>query len=102
MFAVIYKWRVKPKSEKQFIEGWSEITEYVVGNFNALGSRLHRASDGLWYAYANWRSFEERNFAFQNMLDIPAREKMNQAIEESFPEIKLELIADLLVSPAEK
>lgn len=102
MFAVIYKWRVKPESEQQFIEGWSEITEYLVGNFNALGSRLHRGSDGLWYAYANWRTFEERDFAFQNMPELPAREKMNRAVEESFPETKLELIADLLVLPGEK
>lgn len=99
MFAVIYRWRIKPEFENQFIESWSEITEYLMKNFGALGSRLHRGSDGLWYAYAQWKSSEDRDFAFQNMPEIPAREKMKQAIEESFPEIKLEIIADFLILP---
>lgn len=102
MFAVIYRWRVKPELESQFIESWSEITEYLLGNFNALGSRLHRGGDGLWYAYAQWRTSEERDFAFQNMPETPAREKMKGAIEESFPEIRLETISDFLILPEKK
>ncbi len=98
MFAVIYRWRIKPEFESQFIESWSEITEYLVGNFGALGSRLHRG-DGLWYAYAQWKTSEMRDYAFQNMPEMPVREKMKQAIEESFPEIKLEIIADFLILP---
>ena len=102
MFAVIYRWRIKPELEKQFIESWSEITEYFLGNFNSLGSRLHRGGDGLWYAYAQWRSSEERSFAFQNMPEMPAQEKMKEAIEESFPEIRLETISDFLILPEKK
>lgn len=102
MFAVIYRWRIKPELEHQFVESWSEITEYLLGNFNALGSRLHRGSDGLWYAYAQWRTLEERDLAFQNMPKMPAREKMIQTIEERFPEIKLETISDYLILPEKK
>lgn len=99
MFAVIYRWRVKPDLESQFTESWAEITEYLLGNFNALGSRLHCGSDGFWYAYAQWRSSEDRDFAFQNMPDIPARAKMNEAIEERFAEIRLETVSDFLILP---
>ncbi len=102
MFAVIYRWRIKPELEMQFIESWSEITEYLLGNFNALGSRLHRGSDGLWYAYAQWRASEERDLAFQNMPKLPAGKKMKEAIAESFPEIRLETISDFLILPEKK
>lgn len=102
MFAVIYRWRIKPELEQQFIESWSKITEYLVGNFNSLGSRLHRSNDGLWYAYAQWRTLAERDLAFQNMPEMPAREKMKEAIEESFPEIRLETISDFLILPEKK
>lgn len=99
MFAVIYRWRIKREFENQFVESWSEITEYIMKNFGTLGSRLHRGSDGLWYAYAQWKSAEERDYAFQNLPEMPVRERMKQAIEESFPEIKLEVIADFLILP---
>lgn len=99
MFAVIYRWRIKPEFENQFVESWSEITEYYMKSFGALGSRLHRGSDGLWYAYAQWKTSEERDYAFQNMPEMPVRERMKQAIEESFPEIRLEIIADFLILP---
>lgn len=99
MFAVIYRWRIKPEFENQFVECWSEITEYYMKNFGALGSRLHRGSDGLWCAYAQWKTSDERECAFQNMPEMPAREKMKEAIEESFPEIRLEIIADFLILP---
>ena len=47
MFIVLYRWRIKPNYEKQFVESWSEITEYFVKNFGAPGSRLHRGDDGI-------------------------------------------------------
>lgn len=97
MFTVIYRWRVKPELEQQFVESWSAITEHYLKNFEgARGSRLHRGSDGIWYAYAQWQSDEHRQKAFQNRPDLPAREKLLEAIEENFPEIRLEIAADFL------
>ncbi|HEY0426808.1 MAG TPA: antibiotic biosynthesis monooxygenase [Pyrinomonadaceae bacterium] len=102
MFTVLYRWRVKPGLERQFIESWSIITAYYRENFaGALGSRLHQGSDGLWYAYARWESNEHRQDAFKKRLNLPERAKMTEAIEESFPEIRLEIISDLL-APTEK
>ena len=102
MFCVIYRWQIKPELEKQFIESWSVITRFYVEKHGGLGSRLHRGEDGLFYAYAQWNSAEEREKAFQNFPDLPAREKMREAILESFPEIRLESVQDLLQFPINK
>ena len=97
MFTVIYRWRIKPEFEQQFVESWSEATGYYLKNSEgALGSRLHRGSDGFWYAYAQWKSDEHRQRAFQTVSEFPARRKMKEAVEESFPEIRLEIVADFL------
>ena len=96
MFCVIYRWRVKPELEKQFVENWSKITEIYIENFGGKGSRLHRGEDGLFYAYAQWNSDEDRQKAFQNFPESSASKKMREAIIESFPEIKLDSITDFL------
>ena len=100
MFTVIYRWRIKSELEQQFVESWSEITaEYYLKCDGALGSRLHRGKDGLWYAYAQWNTAEHRESAFQNIPNMTVREKMKETIEESFPEVRLEIIADFLIFP---
>jgi DNA-binding cell septation regulator SpoVG len=98
MFTVLYKWRLKSHLEQQFIDAWSQITVYYRENGGSHGSRLHRGSDGLWYAYAQWPSDEHRRQAFESIPSHPAREKMREAIEESFDEIHLEIAADHLKS----
>jgi hypothetical protein len=99
MFAALYKWRIRPGLEQQFIDSWSEITVYYRENADSLGSRLHRGSDGFWYGYAQWPSDEVRSAAFGNRPAHPAREKMVEAIEESFDEILLEVASDFLILP---
>ena len=99
MFIVLYRWRIKPEKEAQFIEAWSEITAYYRETFDSLGSRLHRGNDGLFYAYAQWKSIEQRENAFANSPKLKAGEKMREAIEESFPEVRLEMLADFWVFP---
>ena len=96
MFVVLYRWRVKPELETQFIETWSGVTDYFVENFDSLGSRLHRGEDGIWYGYAQWKSSEQRENAFFDSTKFSARDKMHEAILESFPEVQLEIFADYL------
>ncbi|MEP6903111.1 MAG: antibiotic biosynthesis monooxygenase [Actinomycetota bacterium] len=102
MFAVIYRWRVKPEKEQQFIEAWTEITKYYLTTFGALGSRLHRGSDGIFYAYAQWKFAENRTEAFQNAPKFEAGIKLKEAIIEILPEIRLEPLSDLLIFPNKK
>lgn len=96
MFIILYRWRIKPDLEAQFIEAWSEITEFYVNNFDSLGSRLHRGNDGLFYAYAQWKSAEQRENAFNNAPKFEAGIKRREVIEESFPEVYLEIQSDYL------
>lgn len=96
-FAVIYRWRLKPGMEAQFVEAWSRITELYVAHRGGLGSRLHKGPDGIWYAYAQWASAEARTAAFAGpSLDADAAARMRAAIAESFDEIVLQPVADLL------
>jgi heme-degrading monooxygenase HmoA len=97
MFVILYRWRISPEKEAQFIEGWAEITDYYRENFDSLGSRLHRGDDGIFYAYAQWESAEQRQKAFQNSPKFEAANLMREAIEESFPEVRLEILSDYLV-----
>jgi hypothetical protein len=99
MFIVLYRWRIKPDKESQFIAAWSEITAFYRENLDSLGSRLHRGSDGLFYAYAQWKAEEDRENAFENAPELEAGKKMRDAIEERFPEIRLEMLSDFLILP---
>jgi heme-degrading monooxygenase HmoA len=102
MFLVLYRWRLKPEKEKQFVEAWSEVTGFIRTEYDSLGSRLHRGSDGLFYGYAQWKSAEQRKRAFASMPALEGRRKMQEAIEESLPEIILENVSDYLILPEEK
>lgn len=99
MFAVIYRWRIKPELERQFVENWSAVTKYYMENRGGSGSRLHRGADGIWYAYAQWKSAQAREEAFKNVPEMAEREKMSEAVIERLPEITLEVEADFLILP---
>lgn len=96
MLIFLYRWRIKPEKEAQFIEAWAEITAYYRENFDSMGSRLHRGDDGIFYAYAQWKSAEHRDNAFQNSPKSAAGMIMREAIEASFPEVRLEILSDYL------
>lgn len=98
MFVILYRWRIKSGKEAQFINGWSEITAYYRENFDSLGSRLHHGDDGIYYAYAQWSSAAQRDLAFANSPEFKTAKLMREAIEERFPEVKLEILEDYLVS----
>ncbi|MDQ3061562.1 MAG: antibiotic biosynthesis monooxygenase [Acidobacteriota bacterium] len=101
MFVVLYRWRIRPNLEQQFVENWSARTAYLREKYDSLGSRLHRGSDGIWYGYAQWKSAEQREKAFdaESSEVSETSQKMREAIEESFPEIQLEVISDYLILP---
>ena len=98
MLVLLYRWRIKPRFERHFVESGSGITKYYRDNAGSLGSRLHRGNDGIWYAYAQWRSSGQREAAFDKIPDHPAREKLKEAIEEFLGETTLKTEADFLVA----
>lgn len=95
-FAVIYRWRLAPGKEGQFVDAWSRVTDFYVRHHGGLGSRLHRGDDGLWYAYAQWpdAATRERAFAREELAD--AHEAMRDAVAERLPPILLDPIAGSL------
>lgn len=97
-FCVIYRARVHPDKEAQYIAAWSRLTMLIRTQRGGLGSRLHRGNDGLWYAYAQWESAEKRAAAFaMPAVDPAAQADMADAIIESFPEILLDPVEDQLM-----
>ena len=58
MFIAIYSFQVKPEKESEFIETWEKLTELIYKHEGSLGSRLHKASETEYIAYAQWPSNE--------------------------------------------
>jgi hypothetical protein len=99
MLVVLYRWKINVGMEQQFIEAWSERTAFIRESYDSLGSRLHRGNDGFFYGYAQWKSVEQREKAFQMQNDSEAGKRMSEAIAETLPEIILETLTDFLVHP---
>lgn len=67
----------------------------------ALGSRLHRAEDGTWVAYAQWPSKAawEKSRSSES-VDPEASRMMLEAEVEAFPPVLLTPVADFLQTGA--
>ena len=99
-FMVIYRWRLHPGREQQFIDCWSRNTPIIAERCGGLGSRLHRAEDGSWLAYAQWpdRATWERSYSVPDWRTEAEHRQWAEAVAETFPRILLEPVADLLVT----
>lgn len=97
MFAVIYRWRVAPDKESEFQEAWELVTREFVANAGSLGSRLHRSSDGVLVAYAQWPSRAAWETAAVTSGEGRAALAILRAAEERFEPIHLEVVTDQLV-----
>lgn len=96
-FVVLYRWRVRPGHEGEFASGWERISQAYKRDRGALGARLHRGEDGIWYSYAVWPSREVRAEAFAaGSPDPSASALVNEATEAYLGETVLNIVADLL------
>jgi quinol monooxygenase YgiN len=103
VFVVLYRWRTKPGTDERLRAAWLSATKKIMARHGALGSRLHRAEDGSWVAYAQWpdRGSWERMRAsppaapedFAVMSDIAADHG-----EFPFPYLTMELTDDAFIS----
>ncbi|MFG2296168.1 antibiotic biosynthesis monooxygenase [Streptomyces sp. NPDC048603] len=98
MFAVIYRWRLREGMEDTFADGWHRVTKAIHAQCGSYGSRLHRADDGTWVAYARWPDAATRERCA--VPDPDGEALMRAAIEEYFEETRLELVDDLLAEPS--
>jgi quinol monooxygenase YgiN len=97
MFIALYRWDVKEGQENRFREGWRRLTEEFHSRRGSRGSRLHRAEDGTWVAYAQWshkQAWEASSGAAA--VDVEAAEMMRGSIKASHPPVLMEVADDLL------
>lgn len=100
MFAAIYRWRLKPGMEEQFVDGWERVTKAILAECGSYGSRLHTCDDGLWLAYARWPSAAARDQCEHQELE--GQRLMREAVAEDLPEIRCEITSDLLADPSDQ
>lgn len=102
MYAVIYRWQVAEKHEADFQRRWHDITSEIVEYHGGGGSRLHRAENGDWVAYARWPSRAARDKAFaartaETTDTTPQGEGKAKLVEETW----LTITDDLLIPEVE-
>ena len=96
-FAVVYRWRVIPGKEAEFVQAWEIVTVTLRGG-GGLGSRLHRVADGTWLAYAQWPNRHAWETAKVTSPEASAAlRRLQDAIEERLEPLLLEPVADYLV-----
>lgn len=97
MFTLIYRWRLKPGMVDEFTAAWAQMTEAIYAQFGSLGSRLHRAEDGTYIAYAQWPDKETWLQAGRSpSADPEARAVMRRCTEEALPDVTMTVTKDLL------
>lgn len=84
MFVVVYRWKLKEGAEDRFRQGWRAATEAISQKYGSLGSRLHKAEDGTWVAYAQWPD-KERWEAMRDgpPADVSGFALMRESIDDS-------------------
>jgi len=106
MFAVIYRATIKSGKEEEYQRHWRTVAGYFIEKRGALGSCLHKASDGTWVAYSQWPDkqtrdanwgdeAEEQNSSFpENIVEAIAR--LKDSIQEEHTPIEMEIVDNLL------
>ena len=98
LFCVVYRFVVKPGREVEFEQVWRELTGLIREHQSSRGSRLHRAADGVFIAYAQWPSRD----AWKSPPKLPASsDPIRAAMKDCCASIEvlheLDVVADLLV-----
>ncbi len=112
MFAVIYRFKLKPHQEALYQQLWHKIATYFTEYRGAIGSCLHKGKDDLWVAYSRWPDKATRDAAWpgdnapneelpndirETIQKIQAIKQENQDLE-NYDDICLEVVEDLLTS----
>ena len=97
MYIALYEFKTKPGYQEQFEKNWAIVTEAIYKTKGSLGSRLHKATDNTYVAYAQWPSEAQYN------LDIPlpesaqaARTLMREACEDISTLKLMNVVTDLI------
>lgn len=99
MLVVLYRWKIKEGREAEFREGWRRLTLEIRNERSGWGSRLHKAEDETWIAYAQWKDRETWTAA-QSMtfVDQAAATMIRESVETRFPDVFMNVVDDLLLT----
>ena len=108
MYAVIYRFYLKPEKVETYKKLWDIVSEYFVSRRGALGSCLQQADDGMFVVYSRWPDKATRNASWPGE-DAPSDElpdEVRQAViemhacaddsYEKLPDIEMKVLADKL------
>lgn len=98
MFVVLHRWRLLEGRIAEFQRGWTELVQLNIEKHGALGSRLHKAENGVWISYAQWPTRELWRNSLEGPQPTEARALMVSAILEQFPPIELTPVLDHLIA----
>lgn len=101
MFTVIYRFTAKPDQVAVFQQSWREMTLLIRAYEGSLGSRLHRESELVFIAYAQWpdrTTFENSGSKLPEHAQT-VRKVLREACESIETLHKLEVLDDLLIHP---
>jgi len=90
MYCLVYRFELKADSEAQFLEAWKELTLLFREHCGGLGSRIHRDSQGQFFAYAQWPNQERRERA-SDLLPASAQAWRSQMAESC---LKIETVME--------
>lgn len=105
MYCIIYRFTLcqpSPETAARFVEVWSGVTDYFKRECGALGSRLHRADDGVIFAYAQWPSEDIYNATDDHEPKqdfVKLRVEWAGLCEPTEVIFAGEVVADMLVQP---
>lgn len=117
MFAVIYKFKLKPSQEELYQYHWHKIAHFFIECRGAIGSCLHKGENGLWIAYSRWPDKATRDASWPgdespnhnlpedigNSIKImQAIKKENSGMENDYEEFSLNVVDDLLCTAMEE
>ncbi len=94
MYALVYRWRLKPGEEQSFAAAWASMTDTIQEQCGSFGSRLHSCEDGTWIAYAVWP--DAATFEACSPHNPAAGEAMAAAVSENFEPFRLTVVDDRL------
>lgn len=111
-FAVIYRGYLKQDRESDYQNAWQTVAQYFVKHRGAIGSCLHRASDGMWVAYSRWPDQKTRDASWpgENAPSDELPQEIRNALktiqdcldsDKKLPDICMEVVNDLFLSERE-
>jgi hypothetical protein len=97
MFVAIYRWRLHPEREQDFVANWRRITMDGLAGGSG-GSSLFLNAQGIWVAIARWPSRNARDHFFENLDGHDANPQMSArarlAIVERLPDEELDSVLE--------